>query len=131
MTETLHIQLLGEFHMQQHDAAFSFSPLEQALLAYLLLHRDTPAVPVSRIVDRLNREVEAGRARALGASNWSTMRVDEANAYAAAKENGMTVYQPNAEELAAWKAVSQPVYDAFVAKTGDAGKAMLEAAQSF
>ena len=42
MTESLYIQLLGEFHMQQHDAALSFSPLEQALLAYLLLHRDTP-----------------------------------------------------------------------------------------
>jgi aryl-alcohol dehydrogenase-like predicted oxidoreductase len=48
-----------------------------------LLHRDNPAVPVGRIVDRLNREVEQGRARALGASNWSYDRVVEANAYAA------------------------------------------------
>jgi aryl-alcohol dehydrogenase-like predicted oxidoreductase len=48
-----------------------------------LLHRDNPAVPVGRIVERLNREVEAGRARALGASNWSTARGDKANAYAA------------------------------------------------
>jgi len=48
-----------------------------------LLHRDNPAVPIGRVVERLRREVEGGRARALGASNWSTERVDEANAYAA------------------------------------------------
>ncbi len=59
------------------------------------------------------------------------MAAIEAGAYAAAKENGMTVYEPTAEEIAKWKAVSQPVYDAFVAKTGEKGKAMLEAAQSF
>jgi aryl-alcohol dehydrogenase-like predicted oxidoreductase len=38
---------------------------------------------VGRIVERLNHEVKGGRARVLGASNWSTTRVDEANAYAA------------------------------------------------
>lgn len=55
----------------------------------------------------------------------------EARAYDAAKENGMTIYTPTAEELAAWKGVSQPVYDAFTAKTGDAGKAMLDSALKF
>ncbi len=55
----------------------------------------------------------------------------EAKAFASAQENGMKVYTPTAEELAAWKAVAQPVYDAFLEKTGDAGKAMLEAAQGF
>ncbi|MEZ5652444.1 MAG: TRAP transporter substrate-binding protein DctP [Burkholderiaceae bacterium] len=55
----------------------------------------------------------------------------EADAYAAAKSNGMKVYEPSAAEMAAWKAVSKPVYEAFVAKTGATGKAMLEAAQGF
>lgn len=55
----------------------------------------------------------------------------EASAYAAAEENGMTIYTPTAEELAQWQEVSQPVYDAFIAKTGDAGKAMLDAARNF
>ncbi|MEZ5657970.1 MAG: TRAP transporter substrate-binding protein DctP [Burkholderiaceae bacterium] len=55
----------------------------------------------------------------------------EAQAYEAAKANGMKVYEPTAEEMAAWKAVSQPVYDAFLAKTGATGKAMLEAAKGF
>ena len=53
----------------------------------------------------------------------------EADAYAAAEENGMTVYKPTADELSAWKAVSQPVYDAYVEKTGDLGKQVMDAAQ--
>jgi len=53
----------------------------------------------------------------------------EADAYAAAEENGMTVYTPTAEEMEAWKAVSQPVYDAYVEKTGDLGKKVMDAAQ--
>jgi len=47
-----------------------------------LLHRDDTRVPVSEIVDALNREVVAGRVRYLGASNWSTTRIAEANSYA-------------------------------------------------
>ncbi|WP_435141836.1 TRAP transporter substrate-binding protein [Pseudopelagicola sp. nBUS_19] len=52
----------------------------------------------------------------------------EADAYAAAEENGMTVVRLSDEDLAAWKAVSQPVYDAYLDATGDAGKAVLKAA---
>ncbi len=59
------------------------------------------------------------------------MSAIEGRAYAAAKENGMTIYTPSADEIAQWKVVSQPVYDAFLEKTGDAGKAMLDAAQNF
>ncbi len=59
------------------------------------------------------------------------MSAIEARAYDAAKQNGMAIYTPTAEELAKWKAVSQPVYDAFLAKTGDAGAAMLDAAKGF
>lgn len=52
----------------------------------------------------------------------------EAEAYTAAKENGMTVVELSDEDLASWKAVAQPVYDAYLAATGDAGKAILDAA---
>lgn len=55
----------------------------------------------------------------------------EADAYAAAKENGMSVYTPTADEIAQWKQVSQPVYDKFLAATGEAGRTMMDAAQSF
>lgn len=56
------------------------------------------------------------------------MSAIEAEAYAAARENGMTVVDLNDEELAAWKAVAQPVYDSYLAATGELGKTVLEAA---
>ncbi|MDA9223930.1 TRAP transporter substrate-binding protein DctP [Tateyamaria sp.] len=50
----------------------------------------------------------------------------EADAYAAAKENGMTIVELNDEELAAWQAVSQPVIDGYLKATGDTGKQILD-----
>ena len=55
----------------------------------------------------------------------------ESDAYAAAKENGMTVYEPTAEELAAWKAAAAPVYDSYKTAAGDLGVQVLEAAEKF
>ena len=52
----------------------------------------------------------------------------EADAYAAAKANGMTVVELTDQELEAWKAVSQPVYDSYLQATGDLGKTILDAA---
>lgn len=51
----------------------------------------------------------------------------EAEAYAAAKENGMTVVELSDAELAAWQAVAQPVYDSYLAATGEAGQKILDA----
>lgn len=53
----------------------------------------------------------------------------EADAFAAAKENGMSVYEPNADEMASWKEASQPVYDDFIKNSGELGAKVLEAAQ--
>ena len=55
----------------------------------------------------------------------------EAAAYSAAEEAGMTVYRPTDAELAKWRAVSQPVYDAFLEDAGDLGKQVFEAAKKF
>jgi C4-dicarboxylate-binding protein DctP len=55
----------------------------------------------------------------------------EADAYAAAKENGMTVVELSPEDVEAWKAVSQPVYDSYLKTTGETGKKILEAAQGY
>jgi len=52
----------------------------------------------------------------------------EADAYAAAKANGMTVVELTDQELEAWKAVSQPVYDSYLQATSDLGKTILDAA---
>lgn len=50
-----------------------------------LLHRDDPRVPVDEIVDVLNEHQRAGRIRVFGGSNWSHTRIQQANAYAAAR----------------------------------------------
>ena len=50
-----------------------------------LLHRDDPAVDVGELVDALDAHRRAGDIRAFGVSNWTLPRIDEANAYAAAR----------------------------------------------
>lgn len=59
------------------------------------------------------------------------MSMIEAEAYDEAKANGMTIYTPTAEEIAAWREAAKPVYEAFLANTGDLGKQVFEAAQKF
>jgi C4-dicarboxylate-binding protein DctP len=51
----------------------------------------------------------------------------EADAYAAAEENGMTIVDLTDEELAAWQGVAQPVYDSYIEATGEAGQKILDA----
>ena len=52
------------------------------------LHSDNPDVPVGEFVDVLNEQMDAGRIRVFGGSNWTVECVEEANAYAA--RNGLT-----------------------------------------
>lgn len=53
----------------------------------------------------------------------------EKDAFAAAKENGMTVYTPTEAEIAEWKKASEPVFADFLKNAGDLGKQVFEAAQ--
>jgi len=68
--------------MVTEEVAKSLATLDTDYIDLLLLHRDNPVVPVARIVDRLNQELENGAIRAFGASNWGYERVEEANVYA-------------------------------------------------
>ncbi len=52
----------------------------------------------------------------------------EADAFKAAKENGMTVYTPSDAEIDEWKAISQSVYDGYRQKAGKLGAMLLDAA---
>ncbi len=54
----------------------------------------------------------------------------EAASYKAGRENGMTVYELSDEEVAAWEAAAQPVYDQFLADSGELGAKVLEAARA-
>jgi len=51
----------------------------------------------------------------------------EADAYAAAEANGMTIVKLTDDELAAWQSVAQPVDDGYIEAAGDAGKKILSA----
>ncbi len=65
------------------DLAASLDQLRTDYIDLYALHRDDPAVSVGPIIEALNHAVEQGRIRVLGASNWTTARIAEANRYAA------------------------------------------------
>ena len=61
-----------------------------------VLHRDDTGYPVAPIVDALNQFTREGKIKAFGGSNWTTARLEEANAYA--KKSGQipfAVSSPN------------------------------------
>jgi aryl-alcohol dehydrogenase-like predicted oxidoreductase len=67
-----------------------------------LMHRDNPEIPVASFVECLNEHYRAGRVRSFGGSNWTTRRIEEANAYAEAHGLvGFTASSPNLS-LAIW-----------------------------
>ena len=80
------------------DLAESLERLQVERIDLYMLHRDDPAVPVGPIIEACNEHVRAGRVVALGASNWSHQRIDEANAFAAA--HGMAGFVASSTNLA-------------------------------
>ncbi|MGQ9737491.1 MAG: aldo/keto reductase [Armatimonadota bacterium] len=64
------------------DLAESLDRLQMERVDLYYLHRDDPRVPVDEVIDSLNEHIRAGRVRAIGASNWSTARIEQANHYA-------------------------------------------------
>lgn len=54
----------------------------------------------------------------------------ESDAFAAAEENGMTVYHPTEEEVASWREASQPVIDRWLEESGELARTVYDAALS-
>ncbi|WP_163539995.1 aldo/keto reductase [Gracilibacillus sp. YIM 98692] len=82
-----------------------FESLERLQTNYVdlyALHRDDPDVPVSDIIDELNKHINSGRIKAIGISNWSVERIQEANDYA--KANGLVGFTFNSPNLSLAKA---------------------------
>jgi aryl-alcohol dehydrogenase-like predicted oxidoreductase len=65
------------------DLEGSLEALGVQRVDFWFLHRDDPTYPVEPLIDALNAERAAGRVGAFGASNWSSARIEMANAYAA------------------------------------------------
>ncbi len=79
------------------DLDESLNRLQTDYIDLYLLHRDDPQIPVATIVDYLNREIESGRIHAFGASNWTHLRMQEANEYAA--QNGLIGFAVSSSNL--------------------------------
>ena len=50
-----------------------------------MMHRDNENIPVAEFVDVLNEQVQKGKIKIFGGSNWKLDRVQQANEYAASK----------------------------------------------
>ncbi len=75
-----------------------------------------------------HREIVATAARKVEADLRDKMSKIEADAFAAAKAEGMSVYEPTEKEMAAWREASAPVVEQYLAAAGDLGaKLVMEA----
>ncbi|WP_122643052.1 aldo/keto reductase [Luxibacter massiliensis] len=72
------------------DLEGSLKDLETEYVDIYWLHRDDIHKPVSEIMPVLDSFVKEGKVRALGASNWTHKRIEEANRFA--EENGLTPF---------------------------------------
>ena len=79
------------------DLDESLDRLQTDYIDLYLLHRDDPQIPVATIIDYLNQEIESGRILAFGASNWTHLRIQEANEYAA--QNGLIGFVVSSSNL--------------------------------
>lgn len=78
------------------DLFESLERLRTERIELYALHRDDPSVPVGPIIEALNAHIEAGRIGAIGGSNWTWQRLQEANEYAATHGLvGFTFSSPN------------------------------------
>ncbi len=74
----------------------SLTRLQTDHLDIYFLHRDNPEIPVGEFVDAVNAEIDKGRIRAWGGSNWTLERVRAANEYAEANgRQGMSAVSNN------------------------------------
>ncbi|MDE0691735.1 MAG: aldo/keto reductase [Gammaproteobacteria bacterium] len=90
------------------------------------LHRDNTDVDVSEWMDVLNRECDAGRITAFGASNWSLARVQEANAYA--ERSGLKPFVAVSNNFSLARMVD-PVWPGCIAASTPSFRAWLAAEQ--
>ena len=74
----------------------SLQELRTDYIDIYLLHRDDPNTSISEYMTCLNEYKAAGKIRCFGVSNWSTDRIAEANAWAAAHDlEGFSVSSPH------------------------------------
>ena len=107
----------------REDLDDSLARLQMEYIDLYWLHRDNPSVPVGEIVDLLNAEVQRGRIRYFGGSNWRVSRLREANRYAAKNgKMGFVASQPS------WSLAWMPPFTSDQVVVDDAERAGYEEA---
>ncbi len=75
----------------EYDLSRSLEVLNTDYVDIYFLHRDDEKIPVSEIMPVLNDFYQSGRVHFLGASNWTSARIEEANRFA--EQNGMEPFR--------------------------------------
>ena len=94
----------------------SLDRLQTNYLDIYCLHRDSPDIPIAEWVDALHAEIDRGRIRVFGGSNWTAARLDAANEYARSKGRSGFALVSNNFSLAR---MEQPVWDGCLASSTD------------
>ena len=94
----------------------SLDRLQTDYLDIYCLHRDNLDVPIAEWVDALHAEMDRGRIRVFGGSNWTAARLDAANEYAQSKGRAGLSLVSNNFSLAR---MEQPVWDGCLASSTD------------
>ena len=79
---SMHVSRLSRAEIA-HDVDASLRNLRSDVIDLYWLHRDDPAWPVGEIIEAMAEQVQAGKIRYYGCSNWRAERIAEAQAYAA------------------------------------------------
>jgi aryl-alcohol dehydrogenase-like predicted oxidoreductase len=98
------------------DIENSLKQLQTEYIDIYMLHRDDLDVPVSDIIDTLNRYIASGVIKAIGGSNWTHGRLAEANAYAL--EKGLTPFTASSPNYGLGVQVDNPWGDGCVSIGG-------------
>jgi 1-deoxyxylulose-5-phosphate synthase len=86
----------------RQDLSESLDRLQTESVDMYALHRDDPNIPVGAIIEALNEHIESGAVEAIGVSNWTWQRLQEANEYAA--QQGLTGFSFSSPNLSLAKA---------------------------
>lgn len=91
---TMHLSRMSRADIEQ-DIHDSLRHLQSDYIDLYWLHRDDANVPVATIIDILSDQVQAGKIRHFGCSNWQTARIQAAQTYAAEQgKPGFVANQP-------------------------------------
>ena len=94
----------------------SLERLRTDYLDIYCLHRDNRDIPIAEWVDGLHAEIDKGRIRVFGGSNWTSARLDAANDYARSKGRSGFSLVSNNFSLAR---MEKPVWDGCLASSTD------------